>query len=100
MKEGNYKQNLIDHHNAMKEMYRAFSRETGGKYDTAIERACRRMDFLTLLNVKEYDKALLPGYRTFYRELPLRTRLLIRFEVTAPGLFTLVRRLVFGKERI
>lgn len=100
MKEGNYKQNLIDHHNAMKEMYRAYSRETDGKYDAAIERACRRMDFLTLLNVKEYDKALLFGYRCFYRELPLRTRLLIRFEVTAPGLFMLVRRMVFGKERI
>lgn len=100
MKEGNYKQNLIQHHNAMKVMYRAFSKETAGKYDAAIERACRRMDFLTLLNVKEYDKALLPGYRSFYRELPLRTRLLIRFELAAPGLFKAVRILVFGKERI
>ncbi len=100
MKEGNYKQNLIDHHNTMKEMYRAFSKETHGKYDAAIERACRRMDFLTFLNVKEYNKALLPGYRRFYQELPLRTRLLIRFEVAAPGLFTLVRRLVYGKERL
>lgn len=100
MKEGNYKKNLIDHHNAMKKMYRAFSRETEGKYDTSIERACRRMDFLTLLNVKEYHKALLPSYRSFYRELPLRTRLLIRFELTAPNLFTLLRRCVYGKERL
>lgn len=100
MKEGNYKQNLIEHHNAMKVMYRAFSKETKGRYDASIERACRRMDFLTLLNVKEYDKALLPGYRSFFRELPLRTRLLIHFEVAAPGLFKAVRILVFGKERI
>lgn len=99
MKQGNYKQNLIDHHNAMKVMYRGFSRETNGKYDKAIQRACRRMDFLTLINVKEYKEALAPGYRSFYRELDLRTRFFIRFEMLAPGLYRTLRKLVFGKDR-
>ncbi len=99
MKQGNYKQNLIDHHNAMKVMYRGFSKETKGKYDKAIQRACRRMDFLTLINVKEYREALAPGYRSFYRELDLRTRFFIRFELMAPGLYSALRKLVFGKDR-
>lgn len=99
MKQGNYKQNLIDHHNAMKVMYRGFSKETHGKYDKAIQRACRRMDFLTLINVKEYKEALAPGYRSFYRELDLRTRFFIRFELMAPGLYRALRKLVFGKDR-
>lgn len=99
MKQGDYKENLIRHHNEMKRMYRAFSRETGGKYDAYIERACRRMDFLTLLNVKEYDKALVPGYRCFFRELDIRTQALIYFERMAPGAFRMLRRLVYGEER-
>lgn len=100
MKQGDYKQNLIHHHNAMKVMYRGFSRETGGKYDHAIERACRRMDFLTLINVKEYQEALLPVYRCFYRELDFRTRFFIRFEQAAPGFYRALRMLVFGKDRV
>ena len=80
-------------------MYRGFSKETGGKYDKAIERACRRMDFLTLINVKEYREALAPGYRSFFRELPWMTRVLIRFELAAPGLYRWLRRTVYGEER-
>lgn len=99
MKQGNYKQNLIDHHNAMKVMYRGFSKETNGRYDKAIHRACRRMDFLTLVNVKEYRQALSPLYRSFYRELDLRTRFFIRFELAAPRLYAGLRKLVFGKDR-
>lgn len=99
MKQGNYKQNLIDHHHAMKVMYRGFSKETGGKYDRAIERACRRMDFLTHINVKEYKEALAPGYRSFFKELPLRTRMLILFEMKTPGLYRWVRRKVYGEDR-
>ncbi|MCI8948468.1 MAG: glycosyltransferase family 2 protein [Lachnospiraceae bacterium] len=99
MKQGNYKQNLIDHHNAMKIMYRGFSKETGGIYDGAIQRALRRMDFLTYLNVKEYKKVLAPGYRSFYKELDFRTRFFIRFEMTAPWLYRFLRKLVFGKDR-
>lgn len=99
MKQGDYKQNLIDHHNAMKVMYRGFSKETGGIYDHAIQSACRRMDFLTLLNVKEYREALAPGYRKYYRELDFRTRFFIRFELLAPGLYRFLRRLAFGKDR-
>ena len=99
MKQGNYKQNLIDHHQAMRVMYRGFSKETDGKYDQAIERACRRMDFLTLINVKEYREALSPGYRSFYRELPFVTRFFIRFELMAPGLYRWLRKTVYGQDR-
>ena len=99
MKQGNYKQNSIDHHQAMRVMYRGFSKETDGKYDQAIERACRRMDFLTLINVKEYREALSPGYRSFYRELPLVTRFFIRFELMAPGLYRWLRKTVYGQDR-
>lgn len=99
MKQGDLRQNLIDHHNAMKVMYRGFSKETGGKYDGAILRACRRMDFLTLINTKDYREALAPGYRRFYRELPLRTRFFIRFELLTPGLYRKLRKLVYGEDR-
>ena len=99
MKQGDYKQNLIEHHNAMKVMYRGFSKETGGIYDSSIQRACRRMDFLTYLNVKEYKKVLAIGYRSFYQELDLRTRFFIRFEIMAPGLYRFLRKLAFGKDR-
>lgn len=99
MKQGDLKKNLIDHHNAMKVMYRGFSKETGGQYDQAIGQACRRMDFLTLVNTKSYREALLPGYRRFFRELPLRTRAFIWFELLAPGLYRRLRRLVYGEDR-
>lgn len=99
MKQGDLKQNLIDHHNAMKVMYRGFSKETEGRYDRAIQRACRRMDFLTLINTKDYREALVPGYRRFYKELPLRTRFFIRFELLAPGLYRKLRKKVYGEDR-
>lgn len=99
MEQGDRKQKLIDHHKAMKVMYRGFSKETDGRYDRAILRACRRMDFLTLINTKDYREALAPGYRRFYKELPLRTRFFIRFELLAPGLYRKLRKLVYGEDR-
>ena len=99
MKQGNYKQNLIDHHQAMRVMYRGFSKETDGKYDQAIERACRRMDFLTLINVKEYREALSQGYRRFYGGCLFVTRFFIRFELMAPGLYRWLRKTVYGQDR-
>ena len=99
MEQGDRKQKLIDHHKAMKVMYRGFSKETDGRYDRAILRACRRMDFLTLINTKDYREALAPGYRRFYKELPLRTRFFIRFQLLAPGLYRKLRKLVYGEDR-
>ena len=85
MEQGNYKENLIRHHNAMKKMFRAFSKDTNHRYDKAVRSAFKRMDFLTYLNTKQYREAKQREYRRYYRELPLRTRFLLIWSCTAPG---------------
>ena len=35
-------------------------------------------------------------YRRYYRELSLRTRFFIRFEIMAPGMYRLIQRVVRG----
>lgn len=99
MKQGDYRENLLNHHREMEKMYEGFSRETGGRYDQEIRRAIRRMDFLTHLNTKDYRRALSPEYREFFRELNRRTRFFTRMEYYAPGFYGRLRKLVFGKDR-
>lgn len=88
MEKGNYKENLIRHHNAMKKMFRAFAKDTDHKYDKAIKSAFYRMDFLTFLNTKEYRQALQREYRRYYKELDFRTRFFLKLDVYCPWLYS------------
>ena len=96
MERGDYKENLIRHHNAMKKMFRAFSRDTGHIYDKAIQSAFKRMDFLTLLNTRQYREAKQREYRRYYRELPLRTRFFIALELYCPWLYKGLQKLWYA----
>lgn len=96
MERGNYKENLIRHHNQMKKMFRAFSEETDHKYDKAIESAFKRMDFLTLLNTREYAQVKKPIYRKYYRELDFRTRVLLSLDLYCPWLYAGLQKLWYA----
>lgn len=96
MEQGNYKENLICHHNAMKKMFRAFSEETNHQYDAAIERAFGRMDFLTLLNTKEYAEIKKKKYRRYYKELNMRTRLLLSLDLYCPWIYSGLQKLWYA----
>lgn len=87
MERGNYKENLIRHHNAMKKMFRAFAEDTNHQYDKAIKSAFRRMDFLTLLNTREYRQVKRREYRRYYKELDFRTRFFLNIELYCPWLY-------------
>lgn len=96
MKQGNYEEKQRRYCRQMEQMYRAFDRESGGRFHDQAVRAARRIWFLTQVNTKHYDQVLSPAYRGFYRELDLRTRFFIRFEVLAPGLYRWLQRKVRG----
>ena len=96
MEQGNYKENLIRHHNAMKKMFRAFSKDTNHRYDKAIRSAFKRMDFLTYLNTKQYREAKQREYRRYYRELPLRTRFFVDMELYCPWIYKGLQKLWYA----
>lgn len=93
MERGDYKKNLERHHEAMRKMFGAFSEETGHQYDRAVESAFRRMDFLTLLNTKEYRGVKKPEYRKYYQELDRKTRLLLNLDLCCPWLYRGMQKL-------
>ena len=96
MEQGNYKENLIRHHNAMKKMFRAFSKDTNHRYDKAVRSAFKRMDFLTYLNTKQYREAKQREYRRYYRELPLRTRFFVDMELYCPWIYKGLQKLWYA----
>lgn len=95
MERGDYKKNLERHHKAMKTMFRAFSSETRHQYDQAVDSACLRMDFLTLLNTKQYQEVKKPQYRKYYKELERKTRLLLSLDLYCPWLYRILQRLYY-----
>ena len=90
MKSGDFKKKQDAYAIAMRELYRAFDRESGGRYHRA---AARRVYFLTRVNLRDYDEIFSRRYRRYYRELSLRDRGFIRAERTLPFLFAGLRRL-------
>lgn len=96
MEQGNYRENLIRHHNAMKRMFRAFSKDTDHRYDKAIKSAFKRMDFLTYLNTKDYRAAKRPEYRRYYKELDLRTRFFLNLELYCPWVYAGLQKLWYA----
>lgn len=93
MKQGDYERKQEQYYQEMRRMYRGFDRETQGRYHEVVRRASARIHFLTKVNTRSYEEVLVRRNRRFYRELNLRTRFFIRFEVTAPGLYRLALRL-------
>ena len=80
----------------MIEMYETFDRSTFGRFHNEAMSAAKRIYFLTQVNTKHYDQVRKKEYRRYYRELSLRTRFFIRFEIMAPGLYRLIQRVVRG----
>ena len=67
-----------------------------GDYENKQKRYYEQIYFLTQVNTKHYDQVRKKEYRRYYRELSLRTRFFIRFEIMAPGLYRLIQRVVRG----
>lgn len=89
MKQGDYEKKQEQYYQEMKQMYRGFDRETGGRFHKTVSRASARIHFLTKVNTRKYEEVLAKKNRQFYRELNLRTRFFIRFETLVPGLYRL-----------
>ncbi len=87
MKQGNYEEKQKRYAEAMTVMYRGFDEFSGGRFHHTVERAIRRLWFLTKVNTKQYDVVLAGENREFYKELNLRTRFFIRFEVMLPRVY-------------
>lgn len=87
MKQGDYEKKQRDYAEAMKQMYLGFDQESGGRFQPVVNRAVRRLFFLTQVNTKQYDQVLAKENREFYRELNLRTRFFIRLETKLPGVY-------------
>lgn len=93
MKQGDYEEKQKRYFGQMEEMYRGFDRESGGRFRQDVERAVKRLYFLTQVNMRHYDIVLADEYREFYRELNERTRFFIRMETGAPWLYHWLQRL-------
>lgn len=87
MKQGNYEEKQQRYAADMTAMYRGFDQFTDGRFHDTVERAIRRLVYLTRVNTKQYDVVLAKENREFYRELNLRTRFFIRLEVMLPGVY-------------
>jgi len=96
MKQGDYENKQKRYYEQMKEMYETFDRSTFGRFHNEAMSAAKRIYFLTQVNTKHYDQVRKKEYRRYYRELSLRTRFFIRFEIMAPGLYRLIQRMVRG----
>lgn len=87
MKQGDYEKKQRDYAEAMKRMYLGFDKESGGRFKAVVDRAIRRLVFLTQVNTRQYQEVLDKKNREFYRELNLRTRFFIRLERAMPGFY-------------
>lgn len=87
MKEGDYERKQEEYAGAMKEMYRGFDRESRGRFHEHVQRAVRRLYYLTQVNRKNFPVILAGKNRDLYKELTLRTRFFIRMESRLPGLY-------------
>lgn len=94
MKQGDYEEKQKRYFSQMEAMYRGYDEVTGGRFHEVVERAVKRLYFLTQVNTRHYDLVLAKEYREFYRELNARTRFFIRLETTAPGLYHWLQRLI------
>lgn len=97
MKQGNYEEKQRRYSGQMRQMYEAFDEATGGRFHRQAVSAAGRIYFLTQVNTKKYTQVMKPEYRSYYKELSLRTRFFIRFEMVAPWLYRLVQRVVRGR---
>ncbi len=87
MKQGDYEKKQEQYYKEMGDMYRRYDQETKGRFHKVVGQAAARVYFLTRVNLKKYPEVLDRKYRRFYRELNLRVRFFIRFEILAPRLY-------------
>lgn len=93
MKQGDYKKKQEKYAEQMREIYRGFDRETGGRYQREERSASRRVYFLTRVNLRDFSVIYDGKYRKYYRELSFRDRFFIRFEWLFPGVYSALRGL-------
>ncbi len=75
----------------MTETYRDFDRETGGRFHREAVRAARRVRFLSAVNMRDFPEIRKKENRAFFRELSLRDRFFILFEMYFPAVYRLAR---------
>lgn len=80
-------------------MYRSFDKETGGRFHDAAMRAAKRNEFLTNVNVRDFDEIYKAENKEFYQELNFRDRFFIGFEYRLPGLYTWLRNRKNGRKK-
>jgi len=97
MKQGNYEEKQKVYAESMTRMYRGFDEFSDGRFHDTVERAIRRLVYLTKVNTKQYEEVLARENREFYRELNLRTRFFIRFEVMLPGVYRWLQERFHGR---
>lgn len=90
-RSGDYPAKQETYYLRMKEMYESFDMQTGYRYHESIERAVKRLRFLTYVNTKQYSYIFAREYREFYSDLSFHTRFFIRFEYHLPGIYRAVR---------
>ncbi|MBQ7536232.1 MAG: glycosyltransferase family 2 protein [Stomatobaculum sp.] len=71
----------------MREMYEGFDRATDGAFHKECVSASNRLYFLTRVNLRDFKMIFLPRFRRFYKELPARDKMFIRFEQNLPGVY-------------
>ena len=96
-KQGDYEKKQACYLEQMTEMYRGFDLYSEGRFHPVVERAQKRLWYLTQVNLKHYDAVFASENRGFYKELNLRTRFFMRFETMAPGLFSWAQAQFHGR---
>lgn len=73
-------------------MYKSFDEATGGRFHDEAMKAAKRNEFLTHINLRDFNEIYSSENKEFYRELNLRDRFFIGFEYHMPGLYNWLRK--------
>lgn len=87
MKQGDYEKKQKEYACAMRDMYRAFDKESGGRFHDTVEHAIKRLYYLTQVNRRRFSVILAKENRELYWELNFRTRFFIQFERRLPRVY-------------
>ncbi len=91
-KKGNYEQKQQRYRKQMKDTYRAFDRDTNGRFHKEAVSAARRIWYLTMVNTRQYGYVMDRRYRRYFHELTARTKFYILLEIGCPGVYGLLKK--------
>ena len=89
----------LDHLNDLREIYLAFNCDTGGKYRSAVEAALSREEFLTKLNLGEFEAVREAENRKYLEELPEPQRMLLKLQAYHPKFYEWLRKQYYKTRR-